>query len=31
VRYPHQPNAPLDADEVIPCITVPAEPLVLDA
>ena len=31
VRYLHQPNAPLEADEVLPCIAVPAEPLTLDA
>jgi ferredoxin-NADP reductase/MOSC domain-containing protein YiiM len=31
VRYLHQPNAPLEADEALPCIAVPAEPLVLDA
>jgi ferredoxin-NADP reductase/MOSC domain-containing protein YiiM len=31
VRYLHQPNAPLQADESLPCIAVPAEPLVLDA
>ena len=27
VRYLHQPNAPLEADKVLPCIAVPAEPL----
>jgi len=31
VRYLHQPNAPLEGDEVLPCIAVPAEPLSLDA
>jgi len=31
VRYLHQPNAPLEVDEVLPCISVPAEPIVLDA
>ena len=31
VRYLHQPNAPLAAGEFLPCIAVPAEPLVLDA
>jgi ferredoxin len=31
VRYLHQPNAPLEADEVLPCVAVPAEPFVLDA
>ena len=31
VRYLHQPNAPLQADEILPCIAVPVEPLVLDA
>ena len=30
VRYLHQPDAPLCAGEVLPCIAVPAEPLVLD-
>ena len=30
VRYLHQPGAPLCAGEVLPCIAVPAEPLVLD-
>jgi hypothetical protein len=31
VRYLHPPNAPLEGDEVLPCIAVPAEPLSLDA
>ena len=31
VRCLHQPNAPLEADEVLPCIAVPAEALTLDA
>jgi hypothetical protein len=31
VRYLHQPNAPLEADEILTCVAVPAEPLVLDA
>ncbi len=31
VRYLHQPNAPLEAGEILPCIAVPAEPLTLDA
>ncbi len=31
VRYLHAPNAPLAAGEVLPCIAVPAERLVLDA
>jgi ferredoxin-NADP reductase len=31
VRYLHTPNAPLAAGEALPCIAVPAEPLVLDA
>jgi ferredoxin-NADP reductase/MOSC domain-containing protein YiiM len=31
VRYLHQPNAPLEAGEILPCIAVPAEPLSLDA
>ena len=31
VRYLHQPNAPLEVDEVLPCIAVPAAPLMLDA
>jgi MOSC domain-containing protein YiiM/ferredoxin-NADP reductase len=31
VRYLHQPNAPLEAGEILPCIAVPAEPLRLDA
>jgi ferredoxin len=31
VRYLHQPNAPLEADQVLPCVAVPVEPLVLDA
>jgi ferredoxin-NADP reductase/MOSC domain-containing protein YiiM len=31
VRYLHQPNAPLEGDEVLPCVAVPAEPLSLDA
>jgi hypothetical protein len=30
-RYLHRPNAPLEPDEALPCIAVPAEPLVLDA
>jgi ferredoxin-NADP reductase/MOSC domain-containing protein YiiM len=31
VRYLHRPNAPLQGDEVLPCIAVPIEPLSLDA
>jgi ferredoxin len=31
VRYLHKPNAPIEGDEVLPCIAVPAEPLSLDA
>src|SRR5215831_42606 len=31
VRYLHEPNAPLGAGEILPCIAVPVEPLVLDA
>jgi ferredoxin len=31
VRYLHQPNAPLEAGEILPCIAVPVEPLSLDA
>jgi ferredoxin-NADP reductase/MOSC domain-containing protein YiiM len=31
VRYLHAPNAPLAAGEALPCIAVPAAPLVLDA
>jgi ferredoxin-NADP reductase/MOSC domain-containing protein YiiM len=31
VRYLKQPNAPIEGDEVLPCIAVPAEPLSLDA
>jgi ferredoxin-NADP reductase/MOSC domain-containing protein YiiM len=31
VRYLHQPNAPLEAGQILPCIAVPAEPLRLDA
>jgi ferredoxin-NADP reductase/MOSC domain-containing protein YiiM len=31
VRYLHTPNAPLAAGEVLPCIAIPAGPLVLDA
>jgi ferredoxin-NADP reductase len=31
VRYLRQPNAPIEVDEVLPCIAVPAEPLSLDA
>ena len=31
VRYLHQPNAPLQGDEILPCIAVPTEPLSLDA
>jgi MOSC domain-containing protein YiiM/ferredoxin-NADP reductase len=31
VHYLRQPNAPLEANEILPCIAVPAEPLSLDA
>jgi ferredoxin len=31
VRYLHQPNAPLEAGEILPCIAVPVEPISLDA
>jgi ferredoxin-NADP reductase/MOSC domain-containing protein YiiM len=31
VRYLHQPNAPLESGEILPCVAVPAEPLSLDA
>jgi ferredoxin len=31
VHYLHQPNAPIQGDEILPCIAVPAEPLSLDA
>jgi MOSC domain-containing protein YiiM/ferredoxin-NADP reductase len=31
VRYLHQPNAPLEEGEILPCIAVPVEPLTLDA
>jgi ferredoxin len=31
VRYLHEPNAPIEAGEILPCIAVPVEPLVLDA
>jgi ferredoxin len=31
VRYLHQPNAPLEPGQILPCIAVPAEPLTLDA
>jgi len=31
VRYLHQPNAPLEAGEILPCVAVPVEPLRLDA
>ncbi len=31
VRYLHEPNAPLQGGEILPCIAVPAEPLSLDA
>ena len=31
VRYLHLPNAPLQGDEILPCIAVPSEPLSLDA
>jgi MOSC domain-containing protein YiiM/ferredoxin-NADP reductase len=31
VRYLRQPNAPLEANEILPCIAVPTEPLRLDA
>lgn len=30
VRYLHQPNAPLERGEILPCIAVPSEPLSLD-
>jgi ferredoxin-NADP reductase/MOSC domain-containing protein YiiM len=31
VRYLREPNAPLEAGEILPCIAVPAEPLRLEA
>ena len=31
VRYLHQPNAPLEVGEILACIAVPVEPLILDA
>jgi ferredoxin len=31
VRYLHQPNAPLEVGEILPCIAVPAESLTLEA
>ncbi|HUK07273.1 MAG TPA: MOSC and FAD-binding oxidoreductase domain-containing protein [Stellaceae bacterium] len=31
VRYLHEPNAPLESGEILPCIAVPAEPVSLDA
>jgi len=31
VRYLHQPNAPIEVGEILPCIAVPVEPLILDA
>jgi len=31
VRYLHQPNAPIAVGEMLPCIAVPVEALVLDA
>jgi ferredoxin-NADP reductase len=31
VRYLHEPNAPLESGEILPCVAVPAEPLSLDA
>jgi ferredoxin-NADP reductase/MOSC domain-containing protein YiiM len=31
VRYLHEPNAPLENGEILPCIAVPAGPLTLDA
>jgi ferredoxin len=31
VRYLHEPNAPIEAGEILPCIAVPVEPLILDA
>jgi ferredoxin-NADP reductase/MOSC domain-containing protein YiiM len=31
VRYLHEPDAPLAAGEILPCVAVPAEPVVLDA
>ena len=31
VRYLHQPNAPIEVGEILPCIAVPVEALVLDA
>ena len=31
VRYLHQPNAPLEPGQILPCIAVPAEPITLDA
>ncbi len=31
VRYLHQPNARLEANEILPCIAVPTEPLMVDA
>jgi len=31
VRYLRQPNAPIEAGEILPCIAVPTEPLTLDA
>jgi len=30
VRYLREPNAPLEAGEILPCVAVPAEPLTLD-
>jgi len=31
VRYLHQPNAPIEIGEILPCVAIPVEPLVLDA
>ena len=31
VRYLHEPNAPLESGEMLPCIAAPADPLSLDA
>lgn len=31
VRYLHQPNAPIEDGEILPCIAVPVEPIIVDA
>jgi hypothetical protein len=31
MRYLHQPNAPINLGEILPCIAVPVGPFTLDA